>query len=209
MGNPQWCASPIAGRLWKAASSIYRWLLRASLIPSAREWFPCASRSSPPSIQPKASLPCRSVLFATAAMPNAYGDASVFPIRRFSSINMTLPRGSSIVCALARFRVRMPRANSGTSCATGRASSPLWSGSTTHLQQEGSVSADCLFCKIGDKKIPSKLVYQDEEIFAFEDISPQAPTHILLCPRKHFASLNEAASSDQSVLGKLQLVAAQ
>ena len=71
------------------------------------------------------------------------------------------------------------------------------------------MSADCLFCKIGDKKIPSKLVYQDEEIFAFEDISPQAPTHILLCPRKHFASLNEAAATDQSVLGKLQLVAAQ
>jgi len=71
------------------------------------------------------------------------------------------------------------------------------------------VSADCLFCKIGDKKIPSKIVYQDEEVFAFEDISPQAPTHILICPRKHFASLNEAAPADQSVLGKLQLVAAQ
>ena len=68
---------------------------------------------------------------------------------------------------------------------------------------------DCLFCKIGDKKIPSKIVYQDEDVFAFEDISPQAPTHILICPRKHFASLNEAVPSDQSLLGKLQLVAAQ
>ena len=71
------------------------------------------------------------------------------------------------------------------------------------------MSADCLFCKIGDKKIPSKIVYQDDEVFAFEDISPQAPTHILICPRKHFASLNEAVTADQSVLGKLQLVAAQ
>lgn len=71
------------------------------------------------------------------------------------------------------------------------------------------MSADCLFCKIAEKKIPSKTVYEDAEIFAFEDISPQAPTHILLCPRKHFASLDEATSEDQSVIGKLHLVAAQ
>jgi histidine triad (HIT) family protein len=71
------------------------------------------------------------------------------------------------------------------------------------------LSADCLFCKIADKKIPSKLVYEDDDIFAFEDISPQAPTHILICPRKHFTSLHEATNGDQAVLGKLQLVAAQ
>ena len=71
------------------------------------------------------------------------------------------------------------------------------------------MSADCLFCKIAAKKIPAKLVYEDPELFAFEDVSPQAPTHILLCPRKHFASLQEAAVADQAVLGKLQLVAAQ
>jgi histidine triad (HIT) family protein len=71
------------------------------------------------------------------------------------------------------------------------------------------LSADCLFCKIAAKKIPAKLVYEDDEPFAFEDIGPQAPTHILICPRKHFASLNDATAEDQSVLGKLQLVAAQ
>src|SRR5438105_1727447 len=71
------------------------------------------------------------------------------------------------------------------------------------------MNANCLFCKIAAKQIPSKIVYQDDEVFAFEDISPQAPTHILICPRKHFASLNEAVTADQSVLGKLQLVAAQ
>jgi histidine triad (HIT) family protein len=71
------------------------------------------------------------------------------------------------------------------------------------------MSADCLFCKIGAKKIPSKTVYEDDEVFAFEDVSPQAPTHILICPRKHFASLNDATPEDQSVLGKMQLVAAQ
>ena len=71
------------------------------------------------------------------------------------------------------------------------------------------MSADCLFCKIAAKKIPSKIVYEDDEVFAFEDISPQAPTHILICPRKHFSTLDEVAPEDQSVLGKLQLVAAQ
>jgi histidine triad (HIT) family protein len=71
------------------------------------------------------------------------------------------------------------------------------------------MSADCLFCKIAAKKIPSKIVYEDEDVFAFEDIGPQAPTHILICPRKHFASLSEATPQDQSVLGKIQLVAAE
>jgi histidine triad (HIT) family protein len=70
------------------------------------------------------------------------------------------------------------------------------------------MSADCLFCKIAAKQIPSKVVYEDDEVFAFEDIGPQAPTHVLIIPRRHFASLNEATSEDQAVLGKLQLVAA-
>lgn len=70
------------------------------------------------------------------------------------------------------------------------------------------MNADCLFCKIAAKQIPSKIVYEDDDVFAFEDIGPQAPTHILICPRKHVASLNEATPEDQAVLGKLQLVAA-
>ena len=68
---------------------------------------------------------------------------------------------------------------------------------------------NCLFCKIAAKKIPAKLVFEDNDAFAFEDISPQAPTHILLCPRKHFVSLDDAKPEDQAVIGKLQLVAAQ
>ena len=71
------------------------------------------------------------------------------------------------------------------------------------------MNRDCLFCRIGAKQIPSKMVYEDPELFAFEDISPQAPTHILICPRKHFESLTDASQEDQVVLGKLQLVAAQ
>jgi histidine triad (HIT) family protein len=68
---------------------------------------------------------------------------------------------------------------------------------------------DCLFCKIGRKEIPAKLVYEDAEIFAFEDIQPQAPNHILICPRKHLASLSEASAEDATMLGNLQLLAAK
>ncbi|MDP9146599.1 MAG: histidine triad nucleotide-binding protein [Acidobacteriota bacterium] len=71
------------------------------------------------------------------------------------------------------------------------------------------MSSDCLFCKIAAKQIPSKMVYEDPDIFAFEDISPQAPTHLLICPRKHIASLENAAVEDQFTIGKLQMVAAK
>jgi histidine triad (HIT) family protein len=71
------------------------------------------------------------------------------------------------------------------------------------------MSADCLFCKIAEKKIPSRVVYEDEDVFAFEDIGPQAPTHVLIIPRKHFASLSEATGEDAVVIGKMQLVAAE
>jgi len=68
---------------------------------------------------------------------------------------------------------------------------------------------DCLFCKIGKKEIPSKMVYEDEEIFAFEDIHPQAPSHVLICPRRHLVSLTDAATQDAPLLGRLQLIAAK
>jgi histidine triad (HIT) family protein len=68
---------------------------------------------------------------------------------------------------------------------------------------------NCLFCKIIAKKIPSKIVYEDEDLFAFEDINPQAPTHILICPRKHLSALHDASHEDQAILGKMQLVAAK
>jgi histidine triad (HIT) family protein len=71
------------------------------------------------------------------------------------------------------------------------------------------MSADCLFCKIAAKKIPSKIVYEDDDVFAFEDIGPQAPTHILIIPRKHFASLTEASPEDAALIGKMHLLAAE
>ena len=66
---------------------------------------------------------------------------------------------------------------------------------------------DCLFCHIINKEIPSKLVYEDEKVLAFEDIKPQAPVHILIIPKKHLASLKEADENDQNLLGYLLLTA--
>ena len=50
---------------------------------------------------------------------------------------------------------------------------------------------DCIFCKIANKEIPSSFVYEDEHTIAFNDLNPQAPTHILVIPKEHYASLNE------------------
>lgn len=71
------------------------------------------------------------------------------------------------------------------------------------------VNQDCLFCKIAARQIPAKIVYEDAEVFAFEDIHPQAPTHLLVCPKKHFASLDTATSEEQAVIGRVLLTAAQ
>jgi len=68
---------------------------------------------------------------------------------------------------------------------------------------------DCLFCKISREEIPAKMVYEDADLFAFEDIAPQAPTHILICPRKHLATLGDAKAEDAAVLARLFQVAAQ
>jgi histidine triad (HIT) family protein len=69
--------------------------------------------------------------------------------------------------------------------------------------------SDCIFCKIGGKELPAKLIYEDADIFAFEDIHPQAPTHLLISPRKHMVSLNDATAEDAALLGRMLLVAKQ
>ncbi|MFQ5927464.1 MAG: histidine triad nucleotide-binding protein [Terriglobia bacterium] len=71
------------------------------------------------------------------------------------------------------------------------------------------MTKDCLFCRIVNKEISSQIVHEDEHAVAFEDINPQAPTHILIVPRKHVAALSEAAPADAELLGHLQLVAAK
>ena len=67
----------------------------------------------------------------------------------------------------------------------------------------------CLFCKIADGSIPSTAVYQDEQCYAFADIHPQAPVHILIVPRVHIASLAETSSQDSAMLGHLLATAAE
>jgi histidine triad (HIT) family protein len=67
----------------------------------------------------------------------------------------------------------------------------------------------CLFCKIVAGEIPSKKVFEDDLTYAFRDINPQAPTHILVVPRKHIASLAESEAADQNLIGYLHLVAAR
>lgn len=68
---------------------------------------------------------------------------------------------------------------------------------------------DCIFCKIGRKELPAKLIYEDPDLFAFDDISPQAPTHILICPRAHLESLSDAEPKDAQMLGRALLAASQ
>ena len=66
---------------------------------------------------------------------------------------------------------------------------------------------DCLFCKIADGKIPSTKVYSDDEFYAFRDINPAAPTHILVIPRKHLAKITAAEAEDAALIGRLFLKA--
>lgn len=63
--------------------------------------------------------------------------------------------------------------------------------------------SDCIFCKIVKKEIPSKIVYEDEDILAFEDINPLAPVHILFIPKKHIATINDIKVEDQALIGKI------
>ncbi|GAO04472.1 histidine triad nucleotide-binding protein [Anaeromyxobacter sp. PSR-1] len=68
--------------------------------------------------------------------------------------------------------------------------------------------SDCLFCKIARGEIPAKLVHQDADTVAFVDINPQAPTHLLVIPRKHIPTVNDLAAEDEALMGKLVRVAA-
>jgi histidine triad (HIT) family protein len=63
--------------------------------------------------------------------------------------------------------------------------------------------SDCLFCKIIAREIPGTIVYEDDRIVAFNDINPQAPTHVLVVPRKHVATLNELTAVDDQLIGEM------
>ncbi|HEV8497107.1 MAG TPA: histidine triad nucleotide-binding protein [Gemmatimonadaceae bacterium] len=66
---------------------------------------------------------------------------------------------------------------------------------------------DCLFCRIVRREIPATLVFEDEHVVAFRDINPQAPVHVVIVPREHVASLNDA--TDAALIGRLSLAAAK
>lgn len=71
------------------------------------------------------------------------------------------------------------------------------------------MSDDCLFCKIRDEKIPAAVVYRDEDVLAFKDITPRAPFHLLIIPLRHIASLSDAQPEDAEIFGKLMLTGAR
>ena len=66
---------------------------------------------------------------------------------------------------------------------------------------------DDLFLKIIDGEIPADVVYEDDEVFAFRDINPQAPLHVLVIPKKHIRTLNDVSEEDEKLLGRLLNVA--
>jgi histidine triad (HIT) family protein len=63
--------------------------------------------------------------------------------------------------------------------------------------------ADCLFCKIVNGEIPASIVYEDDRVVAFNDINPQAPTHVLVVPKRHIASLNDLSADDDQSVGEV------
>jgi histidine triad (HIT) family protein len=67
---------------------------------------------------------------------------------------------------------------------------------------------DCLFCRIIKREIPASIVYEDDLLLAFNDIHPQAPTHVLLVPKRHIPSLNEMGAGDNQIVGELHRRAA-
>ena len=68
---------------------------------------------------------------------------------------------------------------------------------------------NCLFCRIARGEIPSRKVYEDDEIFAFHDINPARPMHLLVIPKRHIASLQTATRDDEPVLGRMLAVTSQ
>jgi len=65
------------------------------------------------------------------------------------------------------------------------------------------VPSDCLFCKIAHRDVPASVVYEDDHLLAFNDINPQGPTHVLVIPKQHIASLNDLSPEHDRIVGEL------
>ena len=68
---------------------------------------------------------------------------------------------------------------------------------------------DCIFCKIAAGEIPARIAFENERLVAFHDLFPQAPTHLLIIPKQHYATLNDVPASDSAVLGEMVSTATQ
>lgn len=68
---------------------------------------------------------------------------------------------------------------------------------------------DCIFCKIATGDIPADKVFEDDQVVAFRDLNPQAPTHVLVIPKRHIATLNDVGPDDEAVIGRMQATAAR
>ena len=68
---------------------------------------------------------------------------------------------------------------------------------------------DCLFCKIVAGEIPADIIFETETAIAFRDINPQAPTHVLIIPRRHIPTINDLQSGDEEIVGDLYMAAAR
>lgn len=77
------------------------------------------------------------------------------------------------------------------------------------LYWEVNILTDCLFCKIIDKEIPSDIIYEDDQVLAFNDINPQAPVHFLVIPKEHIKSADEIDETHKSLMGHIIYVAAK
>lgn len=71
------------------------------------------------------------------------------------------------------------------------------------------MSQDCLFCKIVDGDIPADVVFESDNAIAFRDVNPQAPTHVLVIPRQHIATINDLEPGNESLVGELYMAARQ
>jgi histidine triad (HIT) family protein len=70
-----------------------------------------------------------------------------------------------------------------------------------------STEADCIFCRIAGGEVPAEIVHEKEDLVAFRDVNPQAPTHVLVIPRRHVPSLNEVEADGSGLMGRLMLAA--
>ena len=79
----------------------------------------------------------------------------------------------------------------------------------TSTATNNTTATDCIFCKIAAGQIPSRKVYEDEDLLAFHDIAPWAPVHLLIIPKRHISSMAEVTAHDATLMGKIMTLAPQ